>query len=136
VDAEERVARFVDGLHPDLAIIVRPHGLKTIAEMVNVAIGVEHDRRQSRKMRMDRQERHSKEPPKPAPYSFRETIQTRGYKGPEIPLCSICQRRHHGECIHKNRKCYICDRTGHMANQCPNKGKFGSQRPPVSRPSQ
>jgi hypothetical protein len=80
VDAEERVARFVDGLHPDLAIIVRPHGLKTIAEMVNVAIGVEHDRRQSRKMRMDRQERHSKEPPKPAPYSFRETIQTRGYK--------------------------------------------------------
>ena len=35
------------------------------------------------------------------------------------PVCHICQRRHHGECMRFSTGCFHCGHEGHFIRECP-----------------
>ena len=54
---------------------------------------------------------------------------------PSIPQCSICGKKHSGQCRFGTTGCYLCGREGHYAKNYPNNRQGQSGVPQLRQPA-
>lgn len=127
-----KAQKFIDGLCPKIRHVLSGHTSMSYSEAVtragNVAASMELEKSQAPIVEHSNKRKWSEPNDEDTSKKVRSEDTTRPQPLRDNPICPTCNKRHKGECMRGQNRCFRCHEEGHKISQCQKRDNWTNRQ--------